>query len=181
VTVILKISPDSLCKFDIKQIRINYSGPLILLTDKTDAKYHISTLGLGFDELLNISLNIESQINRVKILIEHWESNQNSKNNTIKIRELKITLSRREVFLRNELVNIKSIEFEILWYLANNAGKTVSRNELHNALYRSDYNGIDRALDIYISRIRSKLCDDPKDPKYIKTVRTEGYLFLPEF
>jgi two-component system response regulator RstA len=150
------------------------------LTDRTDAKYHISTLELGFDELLNKSLNIESQINRVKILIDHWESDHNSSNKTIKIGELIITNSRREVFLRDELLNIKSIEFEILWYLVNKIGKIVSRSELYNRLYKSDYNGIDRSLDIYISRIRSKLCDDPKDPRYIKTVRGEGYLFLPD-
>jgi DNA-binding response OmpR family regulator len=53
----------------------------------------------------------------------------------------------------------------------------VSRNELNQVLYRTEYNGIDRSIDVYISRIRHKLGDDPGEPVYLKTVRGVGYLF----
>jgi two-component system response regulator RstA len=178
--IILSLSSSSLFKSEVKKIRNNYTGILILLTDITDARYHISNIELGVNELLNKSSSIEFQIERLNILIGQYDLKNNSMNKSFKIGELKINSSRREVFLKDKLVNINSVEFEILLHLVNNIGKVVSRDELHNKLYKSDYNGIDRSLDINLSRIRSKLCDNPKDPKYIKTIRGEGYLFLPE-
>jgi two-component system response regulator RstA len=178
--VILYLSSSYLSKSEIKKIRKSYTGILILLTEITDARFHISILEVGADELLNKSSSIEFQIERLKILIGRYESKNNSMNHSFKIGEIKINIARREVFLKDKLININSVEFEILLHLVNNIGKVVSRDELHNKLYKSDYNGIDRSLDINLSRIRSKLCDNPKDPKYIKTIRGEGYLFLPE-
>jgi two-component system response regulator RstA len=57
------------------------------------------------------------------------------------------------------------------------AGTVVSRDDLSQVLYNTEYNGIDRSIDVYISRIRQKLGDDPCDPVYLKTVRGAGYLF----
>jgi two-component system response regulator RstA len=53
----------------------------------------------------------------------------------------------------------------------------VSRNDIHLALYQTEYDGLDRSIDVYISRLRQKLGDRPADPQYLKTVRGVGYLF----
>jgi two-component system response regulator RstA len=177
--VIFDIASSKLNSSTITGIRKLYPGIIILLTERKDAKYHINNLKIGIDEVFNKSIDIKVLTGRIKFLIDQQEYGNYSMNKTIKIGEIKINSARREVFLDDKILNINSVEFDILWYLITNTGKTVSRDELHRALYNSEYNGIERALDIYVSRIRSKLCDNPRDPKYIKTVRGEGYLFLP--
>jgi DNA-binding response OmpR family regulator len=74
-------------------------------------------------------------------------------------------------------MHLTSIQFDLLLYLVNHSGTVISRNDLYQLLYGSDYNGIDRSIDVYISRIRQKLRDDPSNPVYLKTVRGVGYLF----
>ena len=63
--------------------------------------------------------------------------------------------------------------------MASRAGSVVSRDEIHQALYASAYNGFNRAIDLYISQLRHKLGDSPATPRYLKTVRGVGYLFAP--
>ena len=64
-----------------------------------------------------------------------------------------------------------------MWYLVNHAGTVVSRNDIHLELYSTEYDGLDRSIDVYISRLRHKLGDNPSDPRHLKTVRGVGYLF----
>jgi two-component system response regulator RstA len=66
-------------------------------------------------------------------------------------------------------------EFDLLWYLANNAGRAVSRDELFRRLLRVEYNGLDRTIDVRVSRLRRKLETDPRTPRIIQSVRSEGY------
>ena len=69
---------------------------------------------------------------------------------------------------------------DLLRYLVENAGKVVSRQDLYRAIFNYDYDGLDRSIDVYISRLRHKLGDDPSAPHYIKTVRGVGYLLVGE-
>ncbi|MCF6180322.1 MAG: helix-turn-helix domain-containing protein, partial [Geopsychrobacter sp.] len=70
------------------------------------------------------------------------------------------------------------IEFQLFWSLAQKAGCVVSRDDIHLDLYNAAYNGYDRNIDLYISRIRQKIGDDPSLPRYLKTVRGVGYMFV---
>ncbi len=94
----------------------------------------------------------------------------------ITIRDLTVNASRREASLKERLLDLTSTEFDLLWYLARKAGFVVSRDDLYREVFHSEYNGVDRSIDVYISRIRQKLGDDPARPYYLKTVRGEGYL-----
>lgn len=71
-------------------------------------------------------------------------------------------------------------EFDLLWYLTENAGKTVTREELYLELRGYDYDGLDRGMDLTVSRLRKKLGDDASSPYRIKTVWGRGYLFVPD-
>jgi two-component system response regulator RstA len=177
--IIMDISSTESSESLIKKLRNTYKGTLILLTEIKEAKHHIKYLKLGVDDILNKGMDANILAESIMTIVSKQKSHPDSRNNTVNIGDLCINGSRREVFVSKKPINLNTVEFEILWHLTKNAGKTVSRNELHRELYNTDYNGIERALDIYVSRIRSKLCDNPRDPKYIKTVRGEGYLFLP--
>lgn len=91
--------------------------------------------------------------------------------------ELVVDATRREVLLADRPVDLTSIQFDLLWYLAKRAGRVVSREEIYEAMYHEKYNGFDRSVDVYISRIRQQLGDDADNPTYLKTVRGVGYLF----
>ena len=86
----------------------------------------------------------------------------------------------REAWLREESIELTGAEFDLLWLLVANAGRTLSREEIFTALRGVGYDGQDRSIDVRISRIRPKIGDDPIHPRLIKTVRSKGYLFVPE-
>ncbi|MBF2978714.1 DNA-binding response regulator, partial [Pseudomonas aeruginosa] len=86
----------------------------------------------------------------------------------------------REAWLDGTTIELTSAEFDLLWLLAANAGRILSREEIFNALRGIEYDGQDRSIDVRISRIRPKIGDDPMHPRLIKTVRSKGYLFVGE-
>ena len=75
---------------------------------------------------------------------------------------------------------VSSHEFTVLWYLAERAGQVISRDELVTAVRGIEYDGLDRSVDICISRLRKKLKDDPDQPRRIKTIRGKGYLLATD-
>jgi two-component system response regulator RstA len=88
--------------------------------------------------------------------------------------------ARRSAWLGEELIDLTGAEFDLLWLLAVNAGRILSREEIFNALRGIEYDGQDRSIDVRISRIRPKIGDDPVLPRLIKTIRGKGYLFVRE-
>ncbi|KKN64386.1 hypothetical protein LCGC14_0492450, partial [marine sediment metagenome] len=91
---------------------------------------------------------------------------------------LVVDSARREAWLEGSLIDLTGAEFDLLWLLASNAGRVLSREETFVALRGIEYDGQDRSIDVRISRIRPKIGDDPELPRIIKTVRSKGYLFV---
>ena len=81
--------------------------------------------------------------------------------------------------LQDQQVALSSNEFDLLFFLATRAGQIQSRETLYQQLYRRDYDGLDRTLDVRISHLRKKL-GDTGNPERIRTVWGHGYLFVPE-
>jgi len=94
--------------------------------------------------------------------------------------DLLIDNGAREVRLENVTVDLTSAEYDLLWLLASNAGKILSREEIFEQLRGIEYDGQDRSIDVRVSRIRPKVGDDPMNPRRIKTVRSKGYLFVKD-
>ena len=86
----------------------------------------------------------------------------------------------RQVLLGGENVALSTADFDLLWELASHAGEILSRDHLLRKLRGIDYDGLDRSMDVAISRLRRKLADDPEDPRKIKTIRHKGYLFASD-
>jgi len=102
----------------------------------------------------------------------------NANDRQIRVGDLVVDSTRREVSLSGRPIDLTTMQFELLWYLAKRSGRVVARQELYEALYREKYNGFDRSVDVYISRIRHQLGDNAENPHYVKTVRGVGYLFV---
>ncbi len=157
-----------------KAIRNNYQVPILMLADHANEMFQVLGLELGADDFLIKPLPITLLLAKVRALLRREEKSQQ----VIKLGELIIDAARREVWCSGESILLTAREFDLLWCLAENARTILSRDEIHKTLYNAEYNGFDRSIDIYISRIRQKIGDDPLNPRYLKTIRGAGYLLV---
>ncbi len=163
-----------------RKLREFYSGVIIMLTALNDDIDEVAGLEMGADGYLGkpikprvLLAHIRAHLRRQFSLRDEPEAD---KAELIQTQEITIDPSRREVSRGNNLIPLTSAEFELLWLLAQNKGNIISREKLHNMVFHLEYDGIDRNIDIRVSRLRRKLGDDPRDPKIIKTVRGQGYI-----
>lgn len=98
---------------------------------------------------------------------------------TISFGSLTIDPVNRQVLLGGESVALSTADFDLLWELATHAGQIMDRDALLKNLRGVTYDGMDRSVDVAISRLRKKLLDNATEPYRIKTVRNKGYLFAP--
>ena len=170
-------------------VRSEYSGPIIMLTARTDELDQVVGLEVGADDYISKPVTPRLLLARISAMLRR-SSKLKGASDTIGLQEptdarhhfgsLIIDNSMREAWLGDEDIDLTSAEFDLLWLLASNAGRVLSREEIFSALRGISYNGQDRSIDVRVSRIRSKIGDDPEHPRRIKTVRSRGYLFVKE-
>lgn len=160
-------------------VRLYYSGRIVLQGRERDETAQLLAFERGADDYIVTPISPALLTARIRAHLKHAHGlAANGTNHQIQVRDLLVDAARREVFLAGEHVDLTSIQFELLWYLAKRSGRVVSRDELYEALYNEKYNGFDRSVDVYVSRIRTQLGDDAGNPSYLKTVRGVGYLFV---
>lgn len=97
---------------------------------------------------------------------------------SVNLGSLEIDRSRRKVRIDEQEIILTEAEFDLLWRLARQAGEAVTRDQLYEDILRREYDGLDRCIDLRVSRLRKKLGDDSRNPRLIKSVRYEGYLLV---
>ena len=160
-----------------QEMRQSYAGPLIFLTDEKSDVDELFAFEIGADDYIDRFVLPDILIARMIALLKRSKARGLNSNSNVNIGELTVMPSKREAYIGDQSMRLTSIQFDLLWYMVRHSGTVVSRNDLSKLLYDTDYNGIDRSIDVYISRIRNKLGDDPANPVYLKTVRGIGYLF----
>jgi two-component system response regulator RstA len=172
-----------------RRVRPHYSGPILMLTARTDDMDQILGLEMGADDYIGKPVQPRVLLARIRALMRRvGEKNQPLVGGDpasegpvrVQFNELVIDRSMREAWLSGVTVDLTSAEFDLLWLLASNAGRVLSREEIFTALRGIEYDGQDRSIDVRVSRIRPKIGDDPIHPRRIKTVRSKGYLFVKE-
>ncbi len=98
--------------------------------------------------------------------------------NSLILGSIEIHRNARRVKIDQREISLTVAEFDLLWRLARRAGEAVTRDELYTDILRREYDGLDRCIDLRISRLRRKLGDDSRNPRFIKSVRYEGYLLV---
>jgi two-component system response regulator RstA len=161
-------------------LRQQYPGPIVVLSDTHNEMLQVLALEMGVDDFLTKPLSNAYILAKIRALLRRCHELRNHNHKKVHLGELTIDAERREVMAKNEVVDLTTREFDVLWCLAQNNRKVLSRDDIHRQLYNSEYNGFDRSIDIYISRIRQKIGDDPNHPRYLKTVRGSGYLLADE-
>jgi two-component system, OmpR family, response regulator RstA len=181
--VILDIMLPGMDGFQVcRHLRPGYQGPILILTARDDDLDQILGLELGADDYVTKPVKPRVLLARVRALLRRAQAPAPAHSGLTHVRlgALEVDASRREVALDGRQVAITTVEFDLLWFLASRAGQVVSRQELYQAIFHYDYDGLDRSIDVYVSRLRQKLGDDPTAPQFIKTVRGAGYLMAGE-
>jgi len=184
--VVLDLMLPGLDGFEVcKQVRVDYSGPILMLTARDEDIDQVVGLEIGADDYVVKPAPPRLLLARIKALLRRSASNNkatqlNTEKQELEFGTLKITRNSRTVSRKEIMIELTTTEFDLLWLLAGNAGSILSRDQISETLTGIEYDGLDRSIDIRISRLRKLLHDDPIKPKGIKTVRGQGYLFVAD-
>ncbi len=158
-------------------IRESRKYPVIMLTAKTSYIDRISGLSLGADDYVTKPFNPLELVARVNAQIRryHQYNTREANENVIHISGLEMNADDHTCKLYGTEINFTPIEFKILWLLCKNAGKVVSTEEIFEKVWGEDYLDSNNTVMVHIRRIREKMHEKPKNPKFIKTVWGVGY------
>lgn len=160
-----------------REIRKKYNFPVIMLTARTSDDDKISGLTLGADDYVTKPFNPLELIARVKAQIRRFYqyNSTESDNDIIEISGLEIDTAKHICRLYGEVLDFTPIEFRIVCMLCKNAGNVVSTQELFETVWEEKYLDSSNTVMVHIRRIREKMHEKPKNPKFIKTVWGVGY------
>jgi DNA-binding response OmpR family regulator len=162
-----------------RELRTAYQSPILMLTARDSDIDHVVGLELGADDYVIKPVEPRVLVARIQALLRRRRTPDPIEGRTLRFGTLSINSAARSVVLQDRQVALSSNEFDLLFFLATRAGQIQSRETLYQQLYRRDYDGLDRTLDVRISHLRKKL-GDTGNPERIRTVWGHGYLFVPE-
>lgn len=171
------LSGEEVCRL----IRAKSCVPIIMLTAKTEEEDLLEGFNIGADDYVTKPFSVKQLIARIKAIIRR--SNSSKEGSRILIfnkGELKINLDTREVFIRENLINLTSTEFNILLSLSKYPKKIFTRDELIELVLGNKSDSFDRVIDSHIKNLRSKIEENTRKPKFIITVYGVGYKFEGE-
>lgn len=175
--IVLDIGLPGADGFDVcRSVRPKYTGPIIVLTARGEEINEVIALEVGADDFMAKPVRPRALLARLKVHLRRGDLNGASGIDVVVVDDLRIEESSRRVNLAGENVDLTTAEFELLLYLARRAGTVVERKDVYIDLLELPYDGLDRSIDLRISRLRKKLNDDPQQPARIKSVRGVGYL-----
>ena len=162
-----------------RQVRDKFSLPILMLTAKSEDFDQVLGLELGADDYVIKPAEPRVLLARVNALLRRGQTVTKT-SEELQFGDLIIDKTSRIVQLSDKEIVLTSHEFELLWLLASNAGQVLSREHVHQHMIGRQYDGLDRTVDVRVSRIRKKLGDNSDKPFRIKTVWGQGYLFVSD-
>ena len=161
-----------------REVRDRYQLPILMLTAKGEDFDQVIGLELGADDYVIKPAEPRVLLARISALLRRGAVEKSSEE--LRFGTLTIDKNSRIVKLLGEEVSLTSHEFELLWLLSNSAGEVLSRDFVHEKMIGREYDGLDRTVDVRVSRLRKKLGDNSDKPYRIKTVWGQGYLFVSD-
>ncbi|MEQ1517138.1 MAG: response regulator [Usitatibacteraceae bacterium] len=156
--------------------------PVIILTAKEEDFDQVLGLELGADDYLAKPVQPRVLLARIKAITRRVQAiaSSASEGELLQFGRLRIHGLNREVMLGDRRIELSPAEFDLLWLLANNAGKVMQRNDILKSLRGLHYSGADRSVDARLYRLRRRFGTDKEASWKIKTVRPHGYMFCME-
>ena len=189
--IISRLQPDALildCNlpgkdgFEIcREVRPKYCGVILMLTARDDDVEQVLGLGLGADDYLLKPATPQIVLAHLNACLRRLGDAPSkevaSDADEHRFGQFYISSATRTVRLKGDEVFFSTVEFDLLWFLASRAGTVLSRDEITIGMRGIEYDGMNRSIDMRVSRLRKALSDDAVNPQRIKTVRGQGYLF----
>lgn len=167
-----KVSGLEVCK----RVRAVSSVPIVMLTAKDTEVDIVVGLELGADDYVTKPYSTRELLARVKAVLRRRASDSTTES-VMGFGAVRLDTERHTLSVNGAPTPIPLKEFELLEYLMRNAGRVLTRGQLIDRVWGSDYFGDTKTLDVHIKRIRSRIEDDPKNPRMLLTVRGLGYRF----
>lgn len=165
-----------------REIRSRSDVPIIMVTAKSAEIDIVVGLEVGADDYVTKPYRLRELVARIRSALRRSGSRPAAgtelPSESIDIGDISMNLETREVMVRGEALTLPLKEYELLYFLMDNAGKVINRYKLIERVWGYDYVGDTKTLDVHIKRLRSKIERSPGDPKYILTARGVGYRFV---
>ncbi len=160
-----------------QEIRRSSDIPIVMLTARDSETDVVVGLTVGADDYVTKPVSPVELVSRVRAHLRRRRMDAQAANLKYEFPGLVVDLSRRRVWVDGEQVDLTATEFEILSFLAAHPGWVYSRQQIMQQLWDENFYGEARSADVHIQRIRKKIEQDPRNPRYIQTVRGIGYKF----
>jgi len=160
-----------------KRLRAVSSVPVIMVTARDSEIDKVVGLELGADDYVTKPYSSRELVARVRAVLRRQGEQEEPMSATISAGPVRMDVERHVVSVDGEQVSLPLKEFELLEMLLRNAGRVLTRGQLIDRVWGSDYVGDTKTLDVHVKRLRSKIEPDPSSPRYLVTVRGLGYKF----
>jgi len=176
--VILDILMPEMDGFDVlREIRKKSSLPVIMLTARGDVYDRIVGLELGADDYMSKPFEPRELLARIEAVLRRTR-HEVKPQSVLKYESFTLNIDSMELRVNEKIEPLTSAEFELLKLFCTNPFKVLSRDRIMNEIKNIAWESFDRSVDVLVSRLRKKLHDNPSNPKIIKTVWGEGYMFI---
>jgi len=181
--IILDVMLPGIDGFEVlNRLRSQSGVPILMLTARGEETDRIVGLEMGADDYLPKTFSPRELLARLRAVtrraIRQTAASEAAPENKITIGPLEIRMDTRSASLEGKPLRLTTLEFELLSCLAQARGRVKTREQLIETVAERSYDGLDRSIDVHIWSLRRKLGDDPKEPRFIKTVRAVGYLLI---
>ncbi len=179
--VILDLMLPGMDGFEVlKQIRKTSEVPVLMLTARGDEADRIVGLEIGADDYLPKTFSTRELLARLRAVIRRSSLRRDkpAAEADIVAGPLRMNAGARVVTMDDKPLDVTPVEFDLLACLMRARGRVKSREQLLEEIRDRNYEVFDRSIDVHISALRKKLGDDPRAPRFIRTVRTAGYLLI---
>lgn len=168
-----EVSGTEVCKY----IRTKSNTPVIMLTAKDTEIDKVVGLELGADDYVTKPFSTRELLARIKAVLRRGGEMENDFVGAVEVGPIRMDVERHALSVNGEAVSMPLKEFELLEFLMRNSGRVLTRGQLMDRVWGSNYVGDGKTLDVHVKRIRSKIEPDPANPVHLTTVRGLGYRF----
>jgi two-component system response regulator CpxR len=166
----------------LKRLRQQSNVPVLMLTARGDETDRIVGLEFGADDYLPKTFSTRELLARLRAVMRRTSQRAAAAGEApepdIVVGQLRVNPETRTAVLGDKRLDLTTLEFNLLECLARGRGRVKTREQLIESLTDRDYDVFDRSVDVHIWSLRKKLGDDPKAPRYIRTVRSVGYMLI---
>ncbi len=183
--ILLDVMLPGLDGFEVlKRIRASSQVPVLMLTARGDETDRIVGLEVGADDYLPKTFSTRELLARLRAVLRRSAATATAEKSAqtppaeLVVGTLRVNLDARSAIMDTTPLALTPVEFDLLASLAKAKGRVKTRESLLDECRDRNYDVFDRSIDVHISSLRKKLGDDAKDPRYIRTVRSAGYIMV---